>query len=135
MRQLFCFLILLFACSCGDDDPKKYSSINGYWIVRTPDNATNVTFRIGQNTDKEFVIESVLVNHNGTDYNTQPVDTQIIVTSPTEIESITFRADIFVIRFLTITVNSEFTELAITNSIVRIDQDFREFPMIKATRK
>lgn len=135
MRQLCCFLILLFACGCGDDDPKKYSSINGYWIVRTPDNATSVTFRIGQNTDKEFVIESVLVNHNGTDYNTQPVDTQIIVTSPTEIESITFRADIFVIRFLTITVNSEFTELAITNSSVRIDQDFREFPMIKATRE
>jgi hypothetical protein len=135
MRKVCCFLILLVTCGCGDDDPKKYSSINGYWIVRTPDNATDVTFRIGQNADKEFIIESVLVNHNGADYNTEPVDSQIIVTSPTEIESITFRANSFVIRFLTITVNSEFTEMEITNSSVRIDQDFREFEMMKATRE
>jgi hypothetical protein len=135
MRKLCCFLILLFIFGCGEDDPIKYTSINGYWIVRTPDNATDVTFRIGQNINKEFIIESVLVNHNGTDFNTQPVDTQIIVTSPTEIESITFRADIFVIRFLAITVNSQFTEMEIANSSVSINQDFQEFAMVKATRE
>jgi hypothetical protein len=135
MREVCCFLILLVTFGCGDDDPKKYSSINGYWIVRTPDNATDVTFRISQNADREFIIESVLVNHNGAGYNTEPVDTQIIVTSPTEIESITFRANSFVIRFLTITVNSEFTNMEITNSSVRIDHDFREFAMMKGTRE
>ena len=135
MRNLsvFLFLFLAFACS-KDDDPEKFTSINGYWVVRSPDNETTVTFRIGVDPDNKQVINAAFVNHNGADYNSQPINSVLVVTSATQIESITFLTDQIVIRFLELSANSEFTEMDIANSSFRIDGVFREFAMIKATR-
>lgn len=132
------FFFLLLACN-KDDDPEKYSSINGYWEVKTPDNATTVTFRVAQDSDQQYVIETATVNHNGVDYNSKPIDASIVTTSPTEVESITMlnndnNVPFFIIRFLDISVNADFTEMQITNSIFHIDNNAREFPMLKATR-
>ncbi len=136
MGKFWFFILIILGLSCNkDNDPNVFTSITGYWIVRTPDNATNITFRIGINSNKEYIIESVTVNHNGSDYSRQPIDARLIVFSPTEIESLTFRTDDFVIRFLDILVNNDFTELAISNSILVFDGTFRDFPMIKATRQ
>lgn len=127
-------LFLVLACS-KDDDPEKYTSISGYWVVRTPDGATTVGFRIGLDADNVHVVDRASVQHNGTDYNEQPIDTDIIVTSDTEIESVTLVTNRFVIRLLTLTSNSGFTEMEIENSIFTIDGEIREFSMFNATRK
>lgn len=140
MRRLsvILFLVLAFACD-KDDDPEKFTSINGYWVVRTPDDATTVTFRIVQDSDSEYAVDAVLVSHNGTNYDSKPVEARIAVTSPTEIESITLintdaTIPFFVIRFQQITVNSDFTEMDIGISSFTIDGVINGFPMIKATR-
>ncbi|MEX2232157.1 MAG: hypothetical protein WD824_08355 [Cyclobacteriaceae bacterium] len=134
MRKLSLIIFLILGWGCNKDDPEKFTSIAGYWIIRTPDDATTVTFRIGQDSNGEFIVESAAVRHNGTDYNAQPIDAGIFPISPTQIESITFRTNSFVLRFLEISVNTDFTEMDITNSILLFDGVFREFSMIKATR-
>jgi hypothetical protein len=139
MRKLPVILLLLLAAACNDDDPEKYTSINGYWIVRTPDEATNVAFRIAQDSDGLFTVGGVNVRHSGNDYNTKPIDARISVISGNEIESITivnnsFVAPFFVIRFQEITVNDAFTEMSIGVSSYNIDGSFREFSDTRATR-
>ncbi len=136
---LFLFLIVVSACN-KDDDPKKYTSADGFWIVRTPDQATEVTFRIGQDADNLYIVDNVVVRHNGTDYNTKPIDGGISVLSATEIESITMvnnstTPPFFVVRFQEISLNNDFTEMMINISSINIDGAFRQFPMIKATRE
>ena len=140
MYKLFLILafVALFGCN-KDDDPKKFTSINGYWVVTTPDDATTVAFRIGQDADKEYRIEAVDVRHNGSSYNSKPVDADIIVRSATMLESLTFvtgdpTVPFFVIRFMEISVNADFTEMEIANSTFHIDNAHREFPMLSATR-
>ena len=136
MRKLSIILLIVLGLGCSkDDEPEVFTSITGYWIVRTPDNATEITFRIGIDSNNEYIVETSGVNHNGSDYTRQPIDVGLFVISPTEIESITFRTNDFVIRLLDISVNNTFTELEITNSILLIDGIFREFAMMKATRK
>ena len=140
MRKFSLMLFLFLGLACNkDDDPDKNTSINGYWVVRTPDSATDVTFRIGQDADEQYIIETASVRHNGSDYNSKPIDAEITVLSPQEIETITILNNspaipFFVVRFLDISVNGEFTEMEITNSTFNIDGVFREFSMIKATR-
>jgi hypothetical protein len=135
MRKLPMIFILFLGLSCNkDDDPEKFTSFNGYWIVRTPDDATTVTFRISVDADNNPIIDRTSVQHSGADYNSQPIDAELIVTSPTEIESVTFVTGRFVIRLLTLSTNSDFTEMQIANSIFTIDGGFREFSMISATR-
>jgi hypothetical protein len=90
--------------------------------------------------DDENIISFASVRHNQTDYNSKPVDAGIVATAASEIESITIlnndpQPPFFVIRFLEIAVNSDFTEMDITNSTFNIDGGYREFAMIKATRK
>ena len=140
MRKISVILLLLLAAACNkDEDPGKYTSINGYWIVRTPDEATGVTFRVDPDSDGLFTVTGVNVRHNGNDYNSKPIDARIIVISANEIESITivnnsFVAPYFVIRFQEITVNDDFTEMSINISSYNIDGDFREFSATRATR-
>ena len=134
MRKLSAVLMLLTALACDkDDDPGKFTSINGYWIVRTPDDATNVTFRVIQDADKLHTISNVAVRHNGVDYNSKQIEGGLTVVSAREIESITmfnnsFIAPFFVIRFqenslnvpsmlklemlICISVKSAFTEIS-----------------------
>lgn len=128
------FLVLAFACN-KEDDPEVFTSLSGYWIVRTPDNATTITFKIGTDANSQYVIENTGVTHNGGVYTKQPIDSRIMVTSATEIESIYFRTDDFVIGLLEMSVNTTFTELLISNSSWNIDGAFREFAMMTATRK
>ncbi|MEO5601958.1 MAG: hypothetical protein ABIR06_13645 [Cyclobacteriaceae bacterium] len=128
------FLVLAFACN-KEDDPEVFTSLSGYWIVRTPDNATTVTFKIVTDANSQYVIENISVTHNGGAYGGQPIDSRIMVTSPTEVESIYFRTSDFVIGLLGMSVNTTFTELQISNSSWNIDGAFREFAMIAATRK
>lgn len=140
MRKLPVILVLLLALACNkDDDAGRFTSINGYWVVRTPDNATDVTFRINQDSDNLYTITGVTVKHNSTNYNSKPIDARITVQSANAIESITFVnnsfvAPYFVIRFQEITVNDDFTEMQINISSYNIDGNFREFPAIQATR-
>jgi hypothetical protein len=140
MRKLSVMLLLLLAAACNDDeDSGKYTSINGYWIVRTPDDATSVAFRIGQDADGLFEVGGVNVRHSGTDYNTKPIDARISVISANEIESITIInnslvAPFFVIRYQSITVNDDYTEMDIEISSYNIDGSFREFSSTRATR-
>ncbi|HEX8037946.1 MAG TPA: hypothetical protein VF490_02295 [Chryseosolibacter sp.] len=135
MRRLsYIFILpLLFACS-KDGDPQKPDSIYGYWTVKTPDDLTRVTFRIGVDSDSHPVVESAAVQHNGSDYTSEPVDASLIPVSSTEIESITLRTTRFVIRFENLTANADFTEMDIAHSIFTIDSVIREFSPIKATR-
>lgn len=137
MRKLtFLVLVLLLAFACKkDDDPKAFNSVSGYWIVRTTDDITTVSFTIIPDADNDYAIESASVTYNGDVYTAQPIDTRIITVSDTEIESITFRSDDFIIRLLEITAINNFTELQISNSTFVIDGIIREFAMIKATRK
>ena len=141
MRKLPLILFLILGVACNkEDDPEKFTSFNGYWFVRTPDDSTTVTFRIGVDADNENTVSFASVRHNQTDYNSKPIDAGIVATTASEIESITIlnnipQAPFFVIRFLEITVNSDFTEMDITNSTFNIDGGYREFAMIKATRK
>ena len=127
------FLVLAFACN-KEDDPEVFTSLSGYWIVRTPDNATTVTFKIVIDANSQYVIENTSVTHGGV-YGGQPIDSRITVTSATEVESIYFRTSDFVIGLLGMSVNSTFTELQISNSSWNIDGVFREFSLIAATRK
>ena len=132
--------MLLTALACDkDDDPGKFTSINGYWIVRTPDDATNVTFRVIQDADKLHTISNVAVRHNGVDYNSKQIEGGLTVVSAREIESITmfnnsFIAPFFVIRFQEISVYADFTEMQINISNFSLDGTFREFSSIIATR-
>lgn len=128
------FLVMAFGCN-KDDDPKVFKSISGHWIVRTPDNTTTITFNIGTDSNSQYVIENAGITHNGASYSRQPIDARIIVSSDTQVESITLRTDDFIIRLLEMTVNSNFTEMQISNSIWTISGVIREFPMINATRK
>ena len=141
MRKLSCFLLLALSAACNkDDDPDKFNSINGYWIVRTPDDATEVTFRVSQDTDSDYVIDKVIVRHAGATYDTKPIDAEISVISAREIESITLvnsstQIPFFVIRFQEVTVNDAFTEMQINISSFNIDGVFRQFSPVAGTRK
>lgn len=134
MRKLSLVLFVFVGWACNEDDPEKFTSFEGYWIIRTPDDATMVTFGISQNGDGELVVSSAAVVHNGATFDGQPIDAGIFPVSPTHIESITFRTNSFVLRFLEISVNNDFTEMEIANSILLFDGVFREFSMLKATR-
>lgn len=140
MRKISWFLVVALVVACNkDDDPAKPTSILGYWTVQTPDKTTRVTFSIGQDADQAYIIEAASVNHNGTDYHSKPVEAGLVVQSPNQIESITILNNdstipFFVIRFLNISVNTDFTEMEIENSTFNIDGEFRQFSMIKATR-
>ncbi len=140
MRKLAVILCLVASAACNDDDVRRYTSIDGYWIVKTPDDNTDVTFRIGRDGDNQFIVESVDVHHNGTDYNTKDTDAEVNVLSEHEIESITFvttvpQVPFYVIRFQSVSVNADFTEMVISNSSFNIDGVFREFAMITARRE
>lgn len=140
MRKLLWFLLVALAVACNkDEDPSKPTSILGYWTVQTPDNATRVTFRIGQNADQEYIIEAASVSHNGSDYHSKPVEGGLVVLSANEIESITILNNestipFFVIRFMNISVNADFTQMEIENSTFNVDGVFRQFSMIVANR-
>lgn len=140
MRRAPLIFIIFLSLSCDqDNDPTRYTSINGYWVVRTPDDATDVTFRISQDSDNIHIVENVIVTNNGTNYNSKPIDAKITVLSANEIESITmvnnsFVAPFFVIRFQEISVNNLFTEMQVNISSFNIDGNFREFRPITATR-
>lgn len=140
MRRIVVFLVLVLSVACDkEDDPDKLTSINGYWIVRTPDGQTDVTFRIGHDSDNITVIDRASVIHNGIDFNSKPVDSDIVLVSAREIESITLvnnSLDVpyFVIRLLNLSANEEFTEMQIESSIFNINGEFRQFEMITATR-
>lgn len=134
MRKLVIFFFFLAIACDKEDDPEKFSSLNGYWVVRTPDEATTVTFRIAVDADNNTVIDRASVQHDGNDYNSEPIDAALIIASPTEIESLTLVSGRLIIRFLAMTANSDFTQLQIDNSIFTIDGAFREFSMIQATR-
>jgi hypothetical protein len=129
MRKLALILLIVFVVACDkEDDPDKNTSINGYWTVKTPDDQTTVTFRVSQDADNIHIIDRVSVVHNGTEYNTKPIDADIIVLSPTEIESITFvnnsfQIPFFVIRFMNISVSSDFIRMDIDNSSFNVDAD------------
>jgi hypothetical protein len=140
MRKLAVILSLVLAAACNDDDSaNKYTSIDGYWIIRTPDDNTEVTFKIGRDADNQFIVQNVSVHHNGTDYNTKETDARITVVSETEVESITLITTVaeipfYVIRFQSISVNASFTEMLISNSSFLVDGVHSEFAMITATR-
>lgn len=141
MRKTPLFLLaILLVLGCNkDDDPAPYTSINGYWVVRTPDDATDVTFRISQDSDNLHTVGNVIVTHNSTNYDSKPIDARITILSANEIESITmvnnsFLAPFFVIRFQDISVSDDFTEMQINVSSFNIDGNFREFTPITATR-
>ena len=134
MRRLTCILIVLLSFACSkDDDPKALTSIAGNWVVATPDGETVINFRIGKDSNNEYTIESSSVRHNG-GVNSQAIDARIITASDTVIESITFRTDDFIIRLLEASVNSDFTELQITNSTFVVGGVIREFAGMTGTR-
>jgi len=135
-------LLLTAALSCDkDSDPAKYTSINGYWVVRTPDDLTTLTFRVEQDQDGRYTLPAqyVSVQHNGTSYDSKPVDAAIVVVGEREIESMTFintstQVPFFVIRFQQLSVNENFTQIQVLNASFNVDGAFREFNMITATR-
>jgi hypothetical protein len=134
MQKLACILIVLLSFACSkDDDPKPLTSIAGNWVVETPDGETVINFKIGKDSDNAYIVESSSVRHNG-GVNSQPIDARIITTSDTHIESITFRTDDFIIRLLEVSVNSDFTQLQITNSTFVVGGIFREFAGMTGTR-
>ena len=136
MRRFSFVLVLISALACNkDEDPEKHTSFNGYWIVRTPDGLTEVSFRLGTDADNVQIVDAVSLTHNGSVYNKGVIDAEVAVTSPTELEFISFRTNDFVIRLWTISINGDFTEMQITNSSFVIDKIFREFPMLTASRK
>lgn len=135
MRRLPLMFVFALLFACGqDDDPQEPDSIFGYWTVKTPDDLTLVTFRIVLDSDSHTVVERAAVQHNGSDYTSEPIDASLIPLSSTEIESITLRTTHFVIRFENLTANPAFTEMDIAHSIFTIDSVIREFSPIKATR-
>lgn len=136
MRRFSFILMLILTIACNkDEDPEKYTSFNGYWIVRTPDDLTEVSFRIGADADNLPIVDAVSLMHNGSVYNKEVIDAELAITSATELEFISFRTSDFVIRLWAISVNTDFTEMQITNSSFVIDKTFREFPMLTAGRK
>jgi hypothetical protein len=136
MRKFTVFLLFVFAFGCSkDDDPKVYTSVLGNWVLVTPDNATVVHFTISLNSDQQYFIDHSSVSQNGGNYTKESIDTEIVATSSTEFDHITFRTTDFVIRFLDLTVNDKFTELTVTNSSIIIGTDIRNFSMMKATRE
>ena len=140
MRTIFLIGALLLVVACNkDDDADKFSSVNGYWIVRTPDDATTVTFWIGQDPDGLLMVDRVAVRHNGVQYNSDNSDARITLVSAREVESITiisqsFVPPFYVIRFQDIQVNDSFTEMQISIASFNVDGVFREFSSIVATR-
>lgn len=135
MRRKIFLLILAVAGGCAKgDDPEKFNSYNGYWTVTTPDAATIVTFRIGVDANNAPAIEAVTVRDHGTDYDSEPVDTDLIPMSATTIESITFRTTKFVIRLEGLTMNADFTEMYIAHSYFTFDGTIRNFLAMTATR-
>jgi hypothetical protein len=133
MQKLTCILVVLLSLGCSKDDPKPLTSIAGNWVVTTPDSETVINFRIGKDSNNEYIVESSSVRHNG-GVNSQAIDARIITTSDTQIESITFRTDDFIIRLLEVSVNNDFTQLQITNSTLIIGGVFREFAGMTGTR-
>ncbi|HEU5145147.1 MAG TPA: hypothetical protein VFT90_00460 [Chryseosolibacter sp.] len=132
------FLFLALACS-KDDEPERFKSINGTWIVRTPDSQTTLSFRVSQDQDNINVIDRTSVVHNGTDFNSKTIYANMITINEREIESLTFTNNSFeqpflVIRLTNASVNEDFTEMQIENSSFNINGEFREFPMITAGR-
>lgn len=140
MYKLTAIVFLLLAAACSkEDDPEKFTSFNGGWIVRTPDSQTTLSFRITKDQNDIHVIDRVSVVHNATAFNSKPIDAQIATTSDREIESLTFvnnsfEVPYFVIRLINISVNNDFTEMQIDNSSFNINGEFREFSMITAKR-
>jgi hypothetical protein len=140
MRKFWVIAMLLLVIACNkDDDPEKFSSIDGYWIVRTPDDATEVTFRIGKDSDGLFIVDRVAVRHNGIAYDSKAIEARITLISDKQVESITmvnnsFVPPFFVIRYQDILVNDDFTEMQINISSFNVDGNFREFSPIIATR-
>lgn len=140
MYKISAIVFLLLAIGCNkDDEPEKFKSINGFWILRTPDSQTTLSFRIAQDQDNINVIDRVSVVHNGTNFDSKPIDAEIITISAREIESLTFvnnsfEVPYFVIRLTSISVNEDFTEMQIANSAFNLNGEFREFPMITASR-
>ncbi len=140
MGRLAAILLLVLAIGCNkEDDPEKFTSINGHWTLSTPDGLTRVSFSISQDSDNINVIDRISVVHNATDFNSKPIDAGIITISGREIESITFTNNsfeppYFVIRLLNISVNEDYTQMQIANSSFNINGEFREFSMINATR-
>ena len=135
MRKLPLILFLFLGLACDkDEDPEPPTSISGYWVVRTPDGATTVTFRIGVDADNLYIVDRVSVVHDNSDYGAQPINAAIVVTSSNQIESITFQAASLVIRFWDIAVNTGFSEMTISNASFVIEGSIRSFEMIHATR-
>lgn len=140
MYRLRALVFLLLAVSCNkDDEPEKFSSINGFWIVRTSDAQTTLSFRISQDQHNIHVIDKVSVVHNGTAFDSKPIDANIITISEREIESLTFTNNTFeepfvVIRLTNISVSEDFTEMQIANSSFNINGTFREYAMIPGER-
>lgn len=140
MRKHLWILLLIVSFCCEDEDqPQPPSSIEGYWIVRTPDDATALAFEIRGDQDNGFQITEFSVNHNGVVYGTKPVDADIMVTSATEVESMTFvtldaQPPFFVIRFQQVTVSDDFTEMQINFATFQIDGQTRAFEKMGATR-
>jgi hypothetical protein len=132
-KLLFLILAVLWACD-KDNDPKKFNSFNGYWTVTTPDAATTVTFKIGVDSNNAPAIESATVHHNGSDYTNEPIDTELIMTSATAIESITFRTTQFVIRLEGVTTSTDFREMYIAHSYFTIDSVIETYLGLTATR-
>ena len=141
MHKFRTIVLLLLLAGCNkEDDANKFTSINGLWIVRTPDALTTLSFRISQDQNNIHVIDRPSVVHNGTDLNTKPIDAQIITMSAREVESLTFTNNSFeqpylVIRLTNISVNEDFTEMQIDNSSFNVDGEFRQFSMITARRE
>ena len=135
MRWRLFFLVLAVAWACDkDNDPEKFNSYIGYWTVTTPDAATTVTFRIGVDSNDAPTIQTVTVRHNGSDYASEPIDTDLITSSATTIESITFRTTQFVIRLEGVAFSDDFMEMEIAHSYFTIDGVIETYLGITATR-
>jgi hypothetical protein len=132
-RKLRVILLLILTGACNNNDPPKYDSILGDWMIQTPDNETTINFLIGLDINNQFIIETATVNHNGDDFEGHLIDGGLAI-SPTQIESIVISSDVFVLRFIDIKVAGGFAEMEITTASLLINGAFREFSMIKATR-
>jgi hypothetical protein len=132
-RKLLVISLLILTGACNDTDPPKYDSILGEWIIDTPDNETTIAFTIGLDTNNQYVIEAASVNHNGDNFEGHEIEGGLAI-STVQIESIVLSSDVFVLRFVDISVRGGFTEMEITSASLLINGVFREFEMIKAIR-